>query len=849
MEAIHLQGGDVHVTDGNTAVYEVIQGHVLVYLFPYPDGKAGRKLFLLEAAPGERLPSLCIDDEALGAWRIGLSALDQAILHVLPGPADDGLKVNFLERAGTYLPDAGNFEEQLIEAYNIRLIKEEGYIYATAREQENTYEKSLRIIYDLFRGKKAGKGMPESGNRLYDGAAYLCGWMNISVASYDKVVESCGRKFTIEDVARVSHFIVREVILEEKWYTKDSGPILAYADKGRQPIVCIPSGPGKYTAYHVQERKSFPVTKKYAQTLEHKGHMFYRPFPAKEMKIKDLFLFGMQSVHKGDLARLMLLALLGTLIGLLIPYINEQLFDRFIPMGNASGLVQLCGVILACTVGNLTFTVVKNLATFRSMNTMEYTVQSAAYDRLFNLPESFFRKYDSADLALRVMGISVIFNTLADVLVNSLLSAVFSLLYLWRMFRYSKKLSAISLILLVICMVVIVWIGIIQTRFEKEKMELDSEASSRIYQFINGISKIRIAGVENRALYEYLKPYTSSRRLNIRKEKMTIGVNTLVGAMDTVFSMVLYYLMVKNEMKLSIGEFMGFSTAFGAFSGAMLQIVASLLQVNNVKPAYDRCKPVLQTMPENDEDTVMPGNLTGDIEMNNVTFSYDKEAGAVLDDISLHVRAGEYIGIVGSSGSGKSTLLKLLLGFEKPDVGKIYYDGKDIDSMDKREMRKKFGVVLQDGKLIAGSIYENITITAPNTKLKQVKKVVRDVGLEEDINQMPMGLHTILSEDSGTISGGQQQRILIARAIVNNPKIIYFDEATSALDNVTQSMVCESLEKLKATRVVIAHRLSTVINCDRIFVLEKGKLIEEGNYQELMDLKGRFYELAVRQIS
>ena len=214
MEAIHLQGGDVHVTDGNTAVYEVIQGHVLVYLFPYPDGKAGRKLFLLEAAPGERLPSLCIDDEALGAWRIGLSALDQAILHVLPGPADDGLKVNFLERAGTYLPDAGNFEEQLIEAYNIRLIKEEGYIYATAREQENTYEKSLRIIYDLFRGKKAGKGMPESGNRLYDGAAYLCGWMNISVASYDKVVESCGRKFTIEDVARVSHFIVREVILE-----------------------------------------------------------------------------------------------------------------------------------------------------------------------------------------------------------------------------------------------------------------------------------------------------------------------------------------------------------------------------------------------------------------------------------------------------------------------------------------------------------------------------------------------------------------------------------------------------------------------------------------------------------
>ena len=180
--------------------------------------------------------------------------------------------------------------------------------------------------------------------------------------------------------------------------------------------------------------------------------------------------------------------------------------------------------------------------------------------------------------------------------------------------------------------------------------------------------------------------------------------------------------------------------------------------------------------------------------------------------------------------------------------GKIYYDGRDIDSLDKRELRKKFGVVLQEGGLISGSIYENITITAPSARLKRVKEVVREVGLEEDIKAMPMGLHTVLSENSGTISGGQKQRILIARAIVGKPKIIFFDEATSALDNVTQSMVVETLEKLKATKIVIAHRLSTVVNCDRILVLEHGELVEEGSYQELMDKKGRFYELAIRQI-
>ena len=235
--------------------------------------------------------------------------------------------------------------------------------------------------------------------------------------------------------------------------------------------------------------------------------------------------------------------------------------------------------------------------------------------------------------------------------------------------------------------------------------------------------------------------------------------------------------------------------------------------------------------------------------MSNLTFAYNQESGNVLHELSFHINAGEYIGIVGSSGCGKSTLLKLLLGFEKPQQGKIFYDGKDIDSMDKQELRKKFGVVLQDGDLISGSIFDNIVITSPSTTLKRVEQVIKEVGLEEDIRQMPMGLHTILSENSGTISGGQQQRILIARAIVGKPKILYFDEATSALDNVTQSMVCESLEKLRATRLVIAHRLSTVMKCDRIFVMDKGNIVEVGSYEQLMEQKGLFYKLATRQMA
>ena len=342
-----------------------------------------------------------------------------------------------------------------------------------------------------------------------------------------------------------------------------------------------------------------------------------------------------------------------------------------------------------------------------------------------------------------------------------------------------------------------------------------------MYQLLGGIAKLRMAGVEDRALYEYRKPYTDSQKIAIPKERLQNIVTMLTTVLTSVFSLVLYYLMVKNRAKLSVGAFMGFTTAFGAFSEAMLSVVSSVLTVNDVIPLYKRVKPVLEALPELEEDTELPGDLTGDIEISNVTFAYSPETEPVLKDLTIHIKAGEYGGIVGPSGCGKSTLLKLLLGFEKPQGGKVFYDGRDIDGIDKRELRKRVGVVLQDGKLISGSIYENIVITAPNVAMSRVQRVVQDVGLAKDIEQMPMGLHTVLSEDRGTISGGQQ-RILIARAIVGNPRILFFDEATSALDNITQSKVTTSMEKLKATRFVIAHRLSTIMKCDRIFVLNKG---------------------------
>ena len=488
--------------------------------------------------------------------------------------------------------------------------------------------------------------------------------------------------------------------------------------------------------------------------------------------------------------------------------------------------------MLACSIGNVTFSIVKNLSAFRSMNAMEYAAQSATLDRLFNLPESFYRDYDAANLGMRALGVSVIFNVLAQSATTSVLSALFSLLYLWRMYHYSKQLARTALILLAAVLAVLLYIGIRQTKYEGEKLKVDYEAQSNIFQFLSGISKIRIAGAEERALLQYIQKFIEARKINTKKEHMTIIVNTVASSVQILFSIVFFYLMVNKDINLSIGAFTGFTAAFGSFSGAMLTIVQNFLDVNRIKPIYDDAKPILETLPENSGETAAPGKIQGEIEMSNVTFSYKAGEATVIKNLSLHIRPGEYIGVVGSSGCGKSTLLKLLLGFEKPQIGKIYYDSRDIEEVDKRELRKKFGVVLQDGGLISGSIYDNITITAPNCEMSRVEEVVREVGLADDIKAMPMGLHTVISENSGTISGGQMR-------------------CRVATEGAKRTLPTNPFSILHRTgrKIVIAHRLSTVQKCDRIIVMDAGTIAEQGTYQELMDKHGLFYNLAIRQIS
>lgn len=846
---INLHGGSVYITEHEKSTYLLERGTLLVYILPLlEDGGLGRRLLLYEAAPGEIIPSF--HKEVYGTtWVFCMVALDFAEIKELPDTATEESFNEFVKRTGLKNRGEENYVDLLLEVYDRNSIKEEGYIYSNQKEKEIVKDKSLRLIYDLFDNASVRQSTAECGNTLYDAVAYVCDRSHIKIAPVDKVTASTGRRFMIEDIARVSNFIVREVALENGWLKKDSGPMVGFFKEGHKAVALLPNGRGRYIAWNPENHTKTKVDAKFESKLELKAYALYPPFPNKKMTIMEMFRFGFRETNISDWVQFCLLTLLGTFIGILLPMLNQQIYDNYIPMGDNNGIIQLCAALLACNLGNLSFTIVKNLSALRGVSKMRNAVLAALCERVFNLPESFYRGYKPAELSDRILKIDQVFSLLSQVGLKTLISAVFSLLYLTQMHKASPELMKFAIIFVSAILILMVVLAVLQVKYEKELLENSTEANSRMYQYLSGIQKIRASGVEDRALLEYLNPYGKAKKITMRKERITNIAGMITSGAGSVFTVIMYYQMVNKEMQLSVGEFSAFMAAFGAFMAAIMEVGTSLFKLNGVIPMLDRLKPILETLPEYEEEAELPGELSGEIEISNVDFAYDKDGPNVLSNLSVHIRAGEYIGIVGSSGCGKSTLLKLLLGFEKPVSGKIYYDSKDIDRMDKRELRKKFGVVLQEGRLIAGSIFDNITIAAPGATLKDAERVAEQVGLAEDIARMPMGMHTVLSETGGTISGGQQQRILIARAIIGKPKIIFFDEATSALDNVTQAMVCESLNKLDSTRLVIAHRLSTIMDCDRILVMDKGEIVEEGNFEALMEKKGIFYELASRQMA
>ncbi len=538
------------------------------------------------------------------------------------------------------------------------------------------------------------------------------------------------------------------------------------------------------------------------------------------------------------------------LLGLVTPLLTRRIFDNVIPQAERLIMAQVGVALVTAAVVRVMIELARGIALLRVQNRVDSNLQAAVWDRLLKMPTRFFRKFTSGDLAMRAQGISEMHDVLTAAGATALFTLPVGLFNFIVMFKYSAKLALWGLALAVLALAVSTALNARQIFILRRRYDIQGKLAGLVFQLINAVAKFRIAGGEQLAFAAWAKEYAQQERLSVKAGRWAVASHTFFSGYTLLSSLVIFAVvagMLGAGGEFSTGEFLAFNAAFGALVASLITMGESSLNLLTLIPLYERTKPIFEAEPEQAEGRAHPGTLAGGIEMAAVRFSYAADVPPVLKDFSLHVEPGEFVALVGPSGSGKSTILRLLLGFEKPDSGTVFYDRKDLQTLDAREVRRQVGVVLQGSNLIPGDIFRNI-VGESNLTLDDAWRAAEMAGLAEDVRAMPMQMHTVISEGGAGFSGGQKQRLAIARALARNPRMIFFDEATSALDNRTQATVTASLDRLHATRLVIAHRLSTIIQADRIVVLRDGRVIEEGPYAELMKKKGFFYELASRQL-
>lgn len=657
----------------------------------------------------------------------------------------------------------------------------------------------------------------------------------------------------LEAIARASRFRTRRVLLVGSWWQQEQGPLLAYT-RDKQPVALLPHKGNHYLLFDPETRNRKLVTKAIAQTLSPEAQMFYRPLPQIVRNSLELFKFGIFG-NTSTLIGVIVLGVLGTLLGMVTPQATAMLVNDAIPDSNRTQVLQIGLGLFAAAIGQSVFQMAQGILTLRLENSADANLQPAVWSKLLNLKPAFFRSFSSGDLLSRLLAVSHIRSKLSGATQRSLLSGVFSLLNLALMFVYSFQLALVGMGLTLFAVIVTVTSSLLLIRKNRKLEAADGLISGLVVELINGVSKLRVAAAEERAFAAWAKNYSQRAKIKAGIKKIDDSVSVFNEALPLVSSILLYWFAIlfiqmaqgSGGSGLNMGTFLAFNSAFGTFIGGVTELSNTLTDVLEIVPLWERAKPIVQGLPEADPSSADPGRLTGRIYLDHVTFRYREDGPMTLDDVTIKIEPGEFVAFVGPSGSGKSTIFRLLLGFETPLSGTVYYDGQDLSGLDVQAVRRQLGVVLQNGRINSGAIFENITCGALVT-LDEAWQAARMAGFAEDIEQMPMGMHTVVSEGGTNLSGGQRQRLLIARSIVLKPKIILMDEATSALDNRTQAIVTESLDRLNATRVVIAHRLSTVRNADRIYVIEAGRLVEFGNYEELIQKGGLFARLAARQI-
>ena len=638
---------------------------------------------------------------------------------------------------------------------------------------------------------------------------------------------------------------VRKIELTGSWYLDNRDPLLVFTKNGHTPILLIPKGERSFYYVSYVTGKKVKGTVSLAKKLDHTAFAFYKPLPTHKVTIKEFSKYLRKSVRITDLILVTLMSVVVTAIAMLLPYLLKRFTGEVVENKDYQLYAVMAAYVISAGVGYILIKATQAFMNARVAIKIEKTMQEVTMLRMLSLPSSFYKKYSTGNLVSRFNSVSSLSSILFNGVFLTFLSSIMSLAFIVQIIQFTPSLILPVILILVSNVAFLIVVSLIQIRVSRKQLQLSAKESGTSYSIISGIQKIRLAGAEKRAFAKWAKDYARSSA-PLYHPPLIIRLSTVISlAISLIGTIAIYFIASKNGINVS--SFVAFSSSFGALSAAATASIEVAAALSRIRPVMEMARPILETELEDGEDKEEIEVLKGDIKIENVSFRYENDGRRILDNINIDIKEGEYLGIVGQTGCGKSTLVRLLLGFEKPTEGHIYFDNKNMETLNLQSLRSKIGSVTQNGGVFHADIQSNILITAPELSEKEAWEAARIAGIADDIQAMPMRMRTVISEGQGGISGGQKQRIMIARAIVNKPKILIFDEATSALDNKTQKSISESISQLNCTRIVIAHRLSTIKDCDRILYMEGGKITESGTYKELIALNGKFAELVERQ--
>jgi NHLM bacteriocin system ABC transporter ATP-binding protein len=705
---------------------------------------------------------------------------------------------------------------------------------------------SLKKTSTILVRSPALEGIPESQSALFKACFLVAHAMKFTLVPppnpQPKIEEIC-------DAARIRY---RKIRLAPGWW-RDIGPFVGFLKTTGVPVACLPLKHGTYQMIHPVTEAIDEVDEDSAKLLQNEAFMLYLPLAEKAGRLRDLFAAFFKGNAK-EYVHFLVASVLAVVVSFLVPIGYKILFDYVIPNYNYTLYTQITLALVIASISSAVFAFTRMSLVQRFAGIFTHRLQLGFWDHTLRLSIQFFRQFSKGDLLQRSLLFDAIRNHLGTSVLSSLVNGIFGLLYFVMMLYYSWALTLIGTFLVLVWLLFAVAVFFVKVHYSRIYLVSIAKLQVLLVQMMNAINKIRSAALESRFFSKWSHEFSHSQYLYLKMLNWQNFLDASQAFIKILFFLALYGYVIytktytpESKALISVGSFLAFTAAFTPFTQSILGLASTLGSLIEVLPNWERVRPILSAPLEEKEAKANPGQLKGNISVQNLSFRYHMNAPLVLHEIKFSVKAGQFIGIVGKSGCGKSTLFRLLFGLEQPEKGDIVYDQQNLASLILEKTRQQIGYTFSNNKIFTGNIFDNITC-GRSCSAQEIEEVLMLSTFDEDLKELPMGMDTLLSSIGGILSGGQKQKLLLARALLSKPKILFIDEGLNSIDTVTQTKILHNLRSLQATILMASHSLNILQKADHILVMEAGTITASGSFQELSAQTGIFKNFIENQL-